>query len=402
MYQTTDDVSQAIESYCRTWRVQLETTDEPKIIYSGSIVLNASSAQQSTAKSDDIELGSVCGQTWTLNITQTSKQWLGNQYKLYLYLCDLRYIMDPEHYYTTYADLEQYTYEQLAAMTIEEIEQLGAIVGGELIPMGEFVCVKCKNTGDGAEITLADKLYFADKKLKDTPFFQWAHKGMTAKDVENKCLEYLGLENDNTWAESRYLMDINNAALTDSGGNLLVSADNNFIIDRDKISNECTIRQMLGYIASANGQFATVNRYGRYQRKWYGLPCMTINPDTIDTPTISETQNKIVGIKCKASESNNPSTGDTSGTTGRIIEFENPFVDTIDKLKSIWRQIENYTWYTADINMRLGDPRLDIGDVITYNGRNIPITSLAYTFDGGLSAQITSVGKNTQEQELII
>ena len=51
---------------------------------------------------------------------------------------------------------------------------------------------------------------------------------------------------------------------------------------------------------------------------------------------------------------------------------------------------------------RLGDPRFDIGDVVTYtNGADsydIPITNLGFTFDGGLSADISAVGLSVEEQ----
>ena len=71
-------------------------------------------------------------------------------------------------------------------------------------------------------------------------------------------------------------------------------------------------------------------------------------------------------------------------------------------LKSLWRRIGGFSWYTAELYHRLGDPRFDIGDVVTYtNGADsydIPITNLGFTFDGGLSADISAVGLSVEEQ----
>lgn len=84
-----------------------------------------------------------------------------------------------------------------------------------------------------------------------------------------------------------------------------------------------------------------------------------------------------------------------------MLEFENPYM-TESLLQSLWRRIGGFSWYTAELYHRLGDPRFDIGDVVTYtNGADsydIPITNLGFTFDGGLSADISAVGLSVEEQ----
>ena len=49
-------LSSEIESYCRTWRMELEDTNS---ILTGDKIVSASSTAQSTSISDDIELGAV-------------------------------------------------------------------------------------------------------------------------------------------------------------------------------------------------------------------------------------------------------------------------------------------------------------------------------------------------------
>lgn len=159
------------------------------------------------------------------------------------------------------------------------------------------------------------------------------------------------------------------------------------------------MRQALGYIASAHGQFGFIDRFGRYVRKWYSESVKTLDNNTIDLPTLSEQMNVITGICCHVSDDTDMIFGDSSG---RVIEFENPFMTTA-LLSSLWYRVKGYSWYTTDLFHRLGDPRYDIGDVVTYvpdedSSYDIPITGLDFSFDGGLSANISAVGLNVEEQ----
>ena len=156
---------------------------------------------------------------------------------------------------------------------------------------------------------------------------------------------------------------------------------------------------MLGYIASAMGQFGFIDRFGKYVRKWYGEPVKTFDNNTIDTPTLSERPNRISGIRCK-SDNIVREQGDDSD---RVIDFENPYM-TDGLFNSLWHRLryQNMSWYTADVLHRLGDPRFDPGDVVTYTenrvSHSLPLTGLAYSFDGGLSAQLKSHGVSVEEQ----
>ena len=105
------------------------------------------------------------------------------------------------------------------------------------------------------------------------------------------------------------------------------------------------MRQMLSYLASAQGQFGYVDRYGKYVRKWYGQPVKTLDNNTIDLPTLSERQNVIVGIICKVSDDETLSLGVTDTTQGRVLEFENPY-KTESLLQSLWRRIGGSVSYT--------------------------------------------------------
>ena len=63
----------------------------------------------------------------------------------------------------------------------------------------------------------------------------------------------------------------------------------NFDFKISSIPKDTTMRQMLSYIASAQGEFGFVDRYGRYVRKWYGSSVKILDNNTIDLPTLGRT-----------------------------------------------------------------------------------------------------------------
>lgn len=384
MYTTSTTVSSRIESYCRTWRMWLEN-DESVIM--GDNIMSATSDVQSTSLSDDIELGAVCSQSWALQINDAEARFLGNEYDLSLYLADLTGV-------TTYSTLEAYTYAELSKLTVEQISKLGEVLDDEKIPMGRFTCVKSKKSGGSVQLTMADRLYFSDKPyVPHIPMPNWN------KAVEDDICRQLGLQNGNDYTEVRLLRDKNGRRLIDKNGKVLYSKY--FYFKVSSVPKDVTMRQMLSYLASAQGEFGYVDRYGKYVRKWYGKSVKTLDNNTIDLPTLSERQNVIVGIICKVGEDVTLSLGVTDTRQGRVLEFENPYM-TESLLQSLWRRIGGFSWYTTELYHRLGDPRFDIGDVVTYtNGAgsyDIPITNLGFTFDGGLSADISAVGLSVEEQ----
>jgi len=385
LYQTSELVAQRIESYCRIWRLWIENAEGEVIM--GDRITSGTSTVQSTSISDDIELGAICSQSWNININDVDTKFLGKEYDLSLYLADFTSE-------TTYSTLEAYTYAELSKLTVEQISKLGEVLDGERIPLGRFTCVKSKKSGGSVQLTMADRLYFSDKPyVPHIPMPNWN------KAVEDDICRQLGLQNGNDYTEVRLLRDKNGRRLIDKNGKVLYSKY--FYFKVSSVPKDVTMRQMLSYLASAQGQFGYVDRYGKYVRKWYGKPVKTLDNNTIDLPTLSERQNVIVGIICKVGEDVTLSLGVTDTTQGRVLEFENPYM-TESLLQSLWRRIGGFSWYTTELYHRLGDPRFDIGDVVTYtNGTDsydIPITNLGFTFDGGLSADISAVGLSVEEQ----
>lgn len=385
MYKTGELVAQRIESYCRTWRLWIDNAEGEVIM--GERITSGTSTVQSTSISDDIELGAVCSQSWQLSIADSSENFLGKEYDLSLYLVDFTSE-------TTYSTLESYTYAELSKLTVEQISKLGEVLDGERIPLGRFTCVKSKKSGGNTEVTFADRLYFSDKVYKPKVTLPaWS------KAIEDDICKQLGLQNGNDYTKPAKLRAKGGARLYGKGHIRLKTANFDFKINA--VPKDTTMRQMLSYIASAQGEFGYVDRFGRYVRKWYGRPVKLLDNNTIDLPTLSERQNVIVGIICNVSDSQTLRLGNTTGSTGRVLEFENPYM-TSSLLQSLWHRIQGFSWYTTELFHRLGDPRFDIGDVVTYDSGtetfDIPITNLGFNFDGGLSADISAVGLSVEEQ----
>lgn len=355
----SNEITSRIENYKALWGMWIEDAQSgAPVAYDG--IQNVQTDIQSTSLSDDIELGAVCSQSVTAELVDDGTKYLGNEYVFSLYTKD-----------ATSSDTND-----------------------EKIPMGRFTCVKSKKSGGSVQLTMADRLYFSDKPyVPHIPMPNWN------RSVEDDICRQLGLQNGNDYTRVRLLRDKNGRRLRDNKGRLLYSKY--FYFKVSSLPKDVTMRQMLSYLASAQGEFGYVDRYGKYVRKWYGKPVKTLDNNTIDLPTLSERQNAIVGIICKVSDDVTLSLGVTDTTQGRVLEFENPYM-TESLLQSLWRRIGGFSWYTTELYHRLGDPRFDIGDVVTYtNGADsydIPITNLGFTFDGGLSADISAVGLSVEEQ----
>ena len=391
MYTITDTAAvNMIESYCRSWRIIIMDRSSGRN-YMGESVMRADSDISTTADSDDIEFGAVCAGEWTMSVYNPDKvPFLGNE--IDIRLCLAR--QDGADTELTWADLVNRLWGSYSGYTWEQISQLNKVLG-EPIPMGSYICIKARNSGDVTELTLCDRLYFSDKE-----YVPGITLPASCEAVEQDILDQLGIENGTERYVNAELMDNAQRALRTSDNLQLIVSGYSFTISSGRIPEGCTMRQMLGYIASCLGQFGYIDRFGRYVRKWYGRSVKTIDPNTADTPTLSEKPNRITGLICTSGE-NTYTAGDITGRTGRVIEFENPFM-TQTLFNSLWRRldIEGFEWYTAELYHRLGDPRFDPGDVITYDGCDIPITTLSYGFDGGLWANISAAGRSYEEEVL--
>lgn len=393
MYKVENaEVDRAIRSPNPLYGLILEHKSTGKQ-YAGECLFSAETETASTTLSDDIELGAICSQSLSVKLTGAKNtSFLGEKFKMYIYLRN--------RFGITYDELRPYTFSQLSGMTVNEIVRLNEILCNEHIPLGEFTCVKHKKNGDISELELYDRLYFSDSKYECS-----VNLPASSRAIEDDICSQIGCENGNNFNEAAYLIEANSKDVYDKNGNRIKTGS--FVFEITAIPEDCTKRQMLSYIAAANGQFGFINRHGQYVRKWYSMAQRTVTQNTIDEPTVSEKANSIIGIICHVPSLSGGDTltltiGNTDKTQGRVLEFENPYITAV-LLNSLFVKTGGFSWYTAEVNQRLGDPRFDLGDVINYadiNSRtvcSIPITKLKFKYSGGFSAEISAVGLTGEE-----
>lgn len=181
----------------------------------------------------------------------------------------------------------------------------------------------------------------------------------------------------------------------------------------------CTYRQAVKYIAQLYGTFATMNRVGELEFRWYTQTDYTVELNrSLNDIVVNEEEYEVQRIVCASSivsstystgmilhKYNSPVQQDSDGilsvgigTTG--ITMENP-VMTFDVMESLWEKLQGFKFTPVTVSF-LGDCRLDLGDIITIKTRsgsvNLPIMGLMLEFDGGLTAEVGSYG-STEMQE---
>ena len=383
MYQVSAELQAAILSSSPLYGIMLEDLTAARTL-TAEAIFTATSDRESTSLSDDIELGAVCSQSWTVNIADSAGGYVGHMFRLSLYIAD---IADIEGGKMTWGRLARYKFGRIKTLTPRQIRRLGEVLG-EPIPMGVFICTKAPKNGTGRELSLYDMLYFADREYKCTLTLP-----ASAEAVEQDVCRQLGIQCMGG-AVSGDLQESGGADLLAANGAQLVAASFDFTIPT--IAAGTTCRQMLGYMAAARGHFGYIDRDGVYRTRWY-TSARDITPSEADEPTLSETPNVIVGVVCNIDDDTRMTAGETDESKGRILQLSCPYMNR-SLLDSLFSRVKNYTWYTAQFRHRLGDPRLDVGDVVTYSGAAIPVTGLAFSYDGGLSADITAAGLNDEEQ----
>lgn len=154
-----------------------------------------------------------------------------------------------------------------------------------------------------------------------------------------------------------------------------------------------TYREALSYIAQFYCMFATMDRSGNVVFRWYTATDCSISAGRYyDDLTFGESVFTVEKIVCQAG---NDTLSAGEGTA--CMQLENP-VMTQDRLMAIHQQIKGLEFLPASVSF-LGDPRIDVGDIITITDKSgnvvkIPVMSLVQDYDGGLLSEAQSFGKS--------
>lgn len=161
-------------------------------------------------------------------------------------------------------------------------------------------------------------------------------------------------------------------------------------------------REVLSYVAQMYGGFAVCNRQGQIEIHTYEDNKYTVGtgrywdnfehndyPFTIDKLTCYTGQNK-----------DGNSISISSGSGARTISFSNPFV-TQNTLDNVFQKLKGFSYMPGRLKM-LGDPRIDVWDIITVEDLSgesykVPVMKLEWEYDGGLTYTIEAAGLSEEE-----
>lgn len=296
--------------------------------------------------------------------------------------------------------------------------EIGATADGaiEWIPMGYFTIKEQKKDRNLLTFTAYDRL---ESKLAKAYKSKIVKYPVESKEFLTDISEQTGVEFDTSKLSDTLMIDKILTVNDQSGEKSYKEPFDGF-----------TMQQVVGYIAQLHGTFAICDRNGKVTFKWYEA-LTTDHPGKIgdtagsylkdqnlsfiyntieflkeshtyliktnryfDDLLQSETMCQISGISCDT-ENNHYESGTNINTN-----LSNP-VMTQEWLNKILEKIKDMSYYPVSFSF-MGDPRLDVGDVVTIvdaknNLIDVPVMQHTITFDGGLLSEVASYGFEEKE-----
>lgn len=296
--------------------------------------------------------------------------------------------------------------------------EIGAMADGaiEWIPMGYFTIKEQKKDRNLLTFTAYDRL---ESKLAKAYKSKITKYPVESKEFLADISEQTGVEFDTSKLSDSLIIDKILTVNDQSGEKTYKEPFDGF-----------TMQQVVGYIAQLHGTFAICDRNGKVTFKWYEA-LTTDYPGKIgdtagsylkdqnlsfiyntieflkeshtyliktnryfDDLLQSETMCQISGISCDT-ENDHYESGTNINTN-----LSNP-VMTQEWLNKILKKIKDMSYYPVSFSF-MGDPRLDVGDVVTIvdaknNLIDVPVMQHTITFDGGLLSEVSSYGFEEKE-----
>lgn len=296
--------------------------------------------------------------------------------------------------------------------------EIGATADGtiEWIPMGYFTIKEQKKDRNLLTFTAYDRL---ESKLAKAYKSKIVKYPVESKEFLTDISKQTGVEFDTSKLSDNLMIDKILTVNDQSGEKTYKEPFDGF-----------TMQQVVGYIAQLHGTFAICDRNGKVTFRWYEA-LTTDYPGKIgdtagsyledqnlsfiyntieflkeshtyliktnryfDDLLQSETMCQISGISCDT-ENNHYESGTNINTN-----LSNP-VMTQEWLDKILEKIKDTRYYPVSFSF-MGDPRLDVGDVVTIvdaknNLIDVPVMQHTITFDGGLLSEVASYGFEEKE-----
>lgn len=161
-------------------------------------------------------------------------------------------------------------------------------------------------------------------------------------------------------------------------------------------------REVLSYIAQMYAGFAVCNRQGQIEIHTYEDNKYTIGTgrywDNFEHNDYLFTVDRLTCYTGQDKDGNSISI--SSGSGARTISFSNPFM-TQGILDGAFQKLKSFSYMPGTLKM-LGDPRLDVWDIITVEDLSgesykVPVGKLEWEYDGGLTYSIEAAGLSEDE-----
>lgn len=315
-------------------------------------------------------------------------------------------------------EVSMFTKSQKFVKGTEVRFEIGATADGtiEWIPMGYFTIKEQKKDRNLLTFTAYDRL---ESKLAKAYKSKITNYPVESKEFLTDISEQTGVEFDTSKLSDSLMIDKILTVNDQSGEKSYKEPFDGF-----------TMQQVVGYIAQLHGTFAICDRNGKVTFRWYealttGYPGkigdvagdylkdqnLSFIYNTIeflkeshtyliktnryfDDLLQSETMCQISGISCDT-ENDHYESGTNINTN-----LSNP-VMTQEWLNKILKKIKDMSYYPVSFSF-MGDPRLDVGDVVTIvdaknNLIDVPVMQHTITFDGGLLSEVASYGFEEKE-----
>lgn len=358
-----------IMSDSRTFRAEMVFENETSQRIASTIV----SAEVSfTIPEEDIRPGMVLTSQASITVADdVGDKVEGEHFKLYL-------IPQFAEGGTTHGDLKFRTHGELKSYTHGEMKGLS----GEPIPLGRYKATAVKLTGEKTTIEAHDDLYGADKLYVD-------NGSRKVKDIEQYICNQLGITDGTSTRQTSPIDEVVLSGIPDG----------------------ITYREMLGFLAALDGlKCAMIDRTGKLMHK--DIAAVVIDNENYKVlksrsaePEVERNVIKIDGIRCAIDD--DPNHDLSAGQTGsgkRVISFSNPYM-TQSILDAANTKYVGLIYKPLSAKYILGDPRLELLDIVNVEGGKqnaswtVPLTSLTYSYDGGLSCTLVSGGKTDAQTD---
>lgn len=163
-----------------------------------------------------------------------------------------------------------------------------------------------------------------------------------------------------------------------------------------------TCREVLSYVAQMYGSFAVCNRQGQIEIRTYEDDAYTVGTgrywDSFEHNDYLFTVDKLTCYTGQDKDGN--STSISSGSGARTVSFSNLFMSQ-SVLDSVFQKLKTFSYMPGTLKM-LGDPRIDVWDIITVEDLSgesykVPVMKLEWEYDGGLTYTIEAAGLSEEE-----